>query len=51
MTMLSLAVRSLDRPETILEPVRRLGLINGRPLHVVAADNDDDSETIIIRSA
>ena len=25
MTMLSLAVRSLDRPETILEPVRRLG--------------------------
>jgi hemoglobin-like flavoprotein len=25
MTMLALAVRSLDRPETILEPVRRLG--------------------------
>jgi hypothetical protein len=25
-----------------------LGWINGRPLHVVAADNDDDGETIII---
>jgi hemoglobin-like flavoprotein len=25
MTVLALAVRSLDRPETILEPVRRLG--------------------------